>query len=182
ALGMEVEPLSQYSVIFYAITLAGAIYALFAQFVQKKFGNPQRVKEIQKEMQEINKRYAEALKSKDDSKLKKADADQRRIPALMTESMKFQFIPLLVLLPVLFVLPNLLRGQFPVFEVELPFPVPLFPLHFLQHFNFDGFPNFRTVFGSYGYFWVAVFFIGILAQGALWIYGKAKKSFGHSGD
>ncbi|MFH1470684.1 MAG: EMC3/TMCO1 family protein [Candidatus Micrarchaeota archaeon] len=168
--------------IFYSITLAAAIYALFAQFVQKRFGNPKRVKEIQKEMQEINKKYADALKSKDDSKLKKADIDQRRIPTLMMESMKYQFTPLIILLPVLFVLPTFLRGQFPVFEIETPFPVPLFPLHFLQHFNFDGFPNFRTVFGTYGWFWVAVFFTGILAQGGLWLYGKAKKKLGHSED
>ncbi len=182
---MQVEPFSQYSVIFYSITIIAALYAIFAQFAQRKFGNPARVKEIQKEMQDINKRYTEALKSNNDSKLKKADLDQRRIPSLMMESMRYQFVPLLLIFPLLFILPTFLKHQFPVFEIETPVPVPLFPMQILKHLfslnfgqMFEGFPNFRSDFGTYGWFWVAVVFIGLFAQGGIWLFGEAKKKLG----
>ncbi len=174
----SVEPLSQYSVIFYSITLCAGAYALFSQFIQKKFGNPKRVKEIQTEMTEINKKYADAMKSKDDSKLKRAEDDQKRIPSLMFESMKYQFTPLLILLPLLFVIPAFLRYMFPVFDVETPLPIPLFPLQILRHFNLDGFPNFRSLYGAYGWFWVAVVFIGLFASIMVWAYNEVKKMLG----
>ncbi len=176
---MQVEPFSQYSIIFYCITITAALYAIFAYVVQKKVGNPTRVKEIQTEMQDINKRYYAAVKSSDNSKIKKAELDQQRIPTLMMESMKYQFMPLLVLLPVLFVLPSFLKSQFPVFEIETPVSIPLFPLNFLR-FDFSGFPNLRSIFGTYGWFWVAVVFIGLFAQLGLWAVGKIKKALGIS--
>lgn len=164
---MQVEPFSQYSIIFYSITLTAALYVLFSQFVTKKFGNPDRVKQIQQEMTDTNKKYAEALKSKDESKIKKAEADQARIFPLMMESMKYQFTPLLILLPLLWVLPGFLKNQFPVFEVETPVAIPVF----IQHF--EKFPNWRAEFGTYGWFWVAVVFIGLFAFLLVTLYEKA---------
>ena len=166
---MSVDPLSQGSMVFYAITCSAGAYALFSQYVTRRFGNQVRVKEIQKEMNDINKRYSESLKSKDESKVKKAEADQSRVPKLMMEMMMYQFKPMLILLPVLFIFPAFLRSQFPGFEITLPVDVPVF----LQHF--ERFPNWRHLFGTYGWFWVAVIFISLLASLLAGAVNRAKE-------
>jgi uncharacterized membrane protein (DUF106 family) len=159
--------LSEYSIIFYAVTFSAAAYVLFYQFIVKRFGNPVRVKEIQEEMNRMNKNYQDSLKSKDESRIKKAEQDQSRIFSLMMESMKYQFIPFFIVLPIIFVLPSFLKGQFPVFEVELPFSFPVA----IQHF--ERFPNWRSVFGTFGWFFMSVFFISSLSQIIIWLYNKA---------
>ena len=161
-----VDPLSEYSIMFYSITLCSAVYVLFSQTVTRKFGNPDRVKQIQAEIADTNKRYSDALKTKDESKIKKAEADQGRIFTLMTESMKYQFIPLIVILPVLFVFAPILRGQFPLFEITLPISLPVLTGGFSLQW--------RSLFGAYGWFIVCAMFTGLLSYAIVEIFVKKK--------
>lgn len=164
-----IEELSiQSSTIFYAIAISAGIYVLFSKYVINRFGNRTRVKEIQKEMNEINKNYQEALKSKNDSRIKKAEKDQARIYPLLMESMKYQFLPLLILFPVIIVFSDILRNTFPTFAIILPVDLPIA----IQ--NWQNFPNWRNLFGSYGFFWVAVVFISMLSELLIAAYKRVR--------
>ena len=149
------EPFSEYSIMFYSITLCAGIYVTFAQFIQRKVGNPEKVKEIQQEISLANKRYQEALKSKDDEKIKKAEKEQMRAMKMSFEPFKYSLPPLLVIIPVFLVASAFLRGQYPMFDIELPFAIPV-PVGLLAF-------TWRSIFGALGWFVVSAFFIGMLA-------------------
>ncbi|MFH1447236.1 MAG: EMC3/TMCO1 family protein [Candidatus Micrarchaeota archaeon] len=156
------------STIFYLIiTFAGA-YVLFSKYIVHRFGNRDRLKEIQKEMGEINKRYKDALKSKEDNRIKKAEKEQARIWPMMSESMRYQFMPLLVLFPIIILFSDLLRKTFPAFAIILPFDLPII----MQ--NWEHFPNWRNMFGSYGFFWVSVVFISMFSELSMAVYKKVR--------
>lgn len=67
---------------FWIVTLCGLIYAGISQFIRGKIVDMKRMKEIQKEMNEVNKQYLEALKKKDN---KRMDALQEKQNAIMPE-------------------------------------------------------------------------------------------------
>ncbi len=146
---------------FIIVTLSAAVYLLLSSFVMKTFGKRDRVMEIQKEMNEMNKEHREALKGGDKERLARAEKNYGRMMPLLTESMMLQFRPLIVLLPILFIIPPFLRGQYPAFQIKLPIPLPVpFPLDaFINRF-----PNARDVFGAVGWFWIFVVFGGLLLQ------------------
>ncbi|MEW6329726.1 MAG: EMC3/TMCO1 family protein, partial [Candidatus Micrarchaeota archaeon] len=107
---------------FIVITLSAGLYLLFSSFVMKTFGRRDRVMEIQKEMNEMNKEHREALKSGDKERLARAEKNYSRMMPLLTESMTLQFRPLIVLLPILFIVPPFLRAQYPEFQIKMPIP------------------------------------------------------------
>ncbi|MFH1285656.1 MAG: EMC3/TMCO1 family protein [Candidatus Micrarchaeota archaeon] len=143
---------------FFAISLLALVYSLFTAYVTNRFGNRERVKEIQKIMGDLSKNFNEATKRGNKDEIKKAEEEQAKMPNLLMESMILQFKPLIFSLPLLIILPMILRSLFPVFEITLPFSLPIF----IQ--NFDKFPNWRNVFGAVGWFWVVLLFGGFAMQ------------------
>jgi uncharacterized membrane protein (DUF106 family) len=143
---------------FYVISAIGIMYAMISLAITKRFGNRERVKQIQNEMKEITNKQQAALKQNDTAELKRLEAENARIPALLKESMFLQFKPLIFLLPFLLVLPAVARMLYPDFIITLPFQLPVF----IQHF--ERFPNWRSEFGAVGWFWLAFLLASLLAQ------------------
>ncbi|VVC03617.1 Uncharacterised protein [Candidatus Burarchaeum australiense] len=151
---------------FYVISAIGLAYALISIAITKRFGNRERVQQIQKEMQEITKKQQDAIKNGNEKDMDRANSDSGRIPALLKESMILQFKPLIFLLPFLLILPAIAKWLYPDFIITLPFQLPIF----IQHF--ERFPNWRAEFGAVGWFWLAFLFSSLLAQG---IVGQMQK-------
>ncbi|MFA6035720.1 MAG: EMC3/TMCO1 family protein [Candidatus Micrarchaeia archaeon] len=151
---------------FGVISLIGLAYAFISIGITNRFGNRQRVKEIQKQINDTTKAYQAAVKGGDEAEIKKCEAEQGKMPGLLRESMVLQFKPLVFLLPFLLVLPAVAHWLFPAFIITLPFELPVF----IQHF--ERFPNWRSEFGPVGWFWLAFLFSSLLAQG---ITGQIKK-------
>lgn len=143
---------------FAAITSMSVLYSAFSLFITQRFGNRQRVKEIQEQINAVHKGYSGALKRNDKPEMAKYEAEQAKLPGLLKESMLLQFKPLLITLPFLFILPWVARTYFPDFVITLPFSLPVF----IQHL--ERFPNWRSVFGPVGWFWVAFIFTSLLAS------------------
>ena len=143
---------------FYAVSAIGIAYSLISIIITKRFGNRERVKEIQKEVNEINKRYTDALKRGDKAEVARTQAEQARLPGLLKDSMILQFKPLVLLLPFLLVLPAVARMLFPDFVITLSFDIPIF----IQ--NWERFPNWRSEFGAVGWFWLSFLFSSLSAQ------------------
>ena len=116
------------------------------------------MKQIQKEISDITKKQQAAIKKNDEAELKRLEAENARIPALLKESMIMQFKPLIFLLPFLLVLPALARMLYPDFIINLPFQLPVF----IQ--LFERFPNWRSEFGAVGWFWLSFLFASLMAQ------------------
>lgn len=151
---------------FGVISLIGIAYALISIGITNRFGNRQRVKEIQKQINDTTKAYQAAVKKGDEAETKKWEAEQGKMPSLLRESMVLQFKPLVFLLPFLLILPAVCRWLYPDFVITLPFQLPIA----IQHF--ERFPNWRSEFGAVGWFWLAFLFSSLLAQG---ITGQVKK-------
>jgi len=151
---------------FFAISIAALIYSAVANLLIQKIGNRERAKQIQDEMSRVNKLAEEAMKSGNEKKKKEAEDAQAKMPGLLKESMILQFKPMLVVLPVWYLLAWALKQAFPAFEVKLSFALPIV----IQ--NLENFPNWRDTFGVNGWFILAILFGGLLMQ---FIVGKMKE-------
>lgn len=150
--------MSEQIIAFFVIAITAMLYSVASIFITSKYGNKERVKQIQDEMKAINKEYTESLKSNDKKRIEKAEKEQARIANLLKESMILQFKPLIFTLPLLLLIPMILGNTFPDFVIQLSQPIPVFIQHLEQ------FPNWRSVFGSRGWFWVSLVFTSLAMQ------------------
>ncbi len=139
----------------YAIAALAVGYTLLSQFIIMKIGNPKRIKEIQAESTRLSKEMQEAGKSKDEKRLEALNKEYETFMPKLTEMMIIQMKPMIVILPLLFVLTPAVKSFFEGFIITLPFSLPIV----IQHF--EKFPNWRDTFGSYGWFWICVIFSGL---------------------
>ncbi len=145
-----------------------ATYSLAYRYLTQKFGNRERVKEIQKTFNDLNKEFSEASKKNDQQKVQQIMKKQQEAMPMLTESMILQFKPMLFVLPVLLIIPPILRDHFTSFVIQLPFSIPVF----IQHF--EKFPNWRDTFGPVGWFFISIFIIQIILTILLGAYSKLK--------
>lgn len=145
-------------VAFVAITLTALFYTVVSNYVMRRWGDRERVKQIQDEMNRINKMMQDAIRRNDEKKKALAEKEQEKLPELLKESMILQFKPLVFTLPVFFVLTWVLRELFPFFVIRLSVSIPVF----VQ--NLDRFPNWRNEFGVTGWFILSLIFMGLLMQ------------------
>ncbi|VVB57056.1 Uncharacterised protein [uncultured archaeon] len=139
----------------WAIGALAVGYALLSQFIIAKIGNPKRIKEIQAESTRLSKEMQEAAKSKDERRIEALNKEYEQFMPKITEMMVIQMKPMIVILPLLFILTPAVRGFFGEFVITLPVSLPIF----IQHF--EKFPNWRDTFGAYGWFWICVIFAGL---------------------
>lgn len=147
----------------HVILVMAVAYSLASLVLQFTLGNRVRVKHIQKEMSDLQKKIQNASESKDEKELKKLQETQSHMTGLMFESMKYQFKPLLVILPVFIILfggfgfDGFLISWYPHFQIILPFDlhVPaLFSLNVLQ----------EGLYGVRGFFLVSILFSSLAIQ------------------
>lgn len=155
-------------VAFFAITLTALVYCAFSIHIARTWGNRKRVKEIQEEMNRISAKLRR-IDYNSEAGRKEAEEEQKRIPALMNESMMLQFKPLVITLPLFLVMSYVLKTLFSNFVIKLPFALPIF----IQ--NLDRFPNWRDEFGPIGWFVLCLLFSSILMQIIIDKTGKGGK-------
>ncbi|MBI4360657.1 DUF106 domain-containing protein [Candidatus Micrarchaeota archaeon] len=147
----------------HVVLVLAVAYSLFSLLLQFTLGNRVRVKGIQKEMADLQKKIQKASESKDEKEVKKLQETQSHMTGLMFESMKYQFKPLLVVLPVFIALfggfgfNGFLMDWYSGFRIVLPFDLHL-PALFSFNILTDG------VYGVRGFFLVGVLFSGLLIQ------------------
>ena len=151
----------------YAIAAIATAYALVSTFIYQKIGNPKRVREIQAESNRLSKAMGEAVKSKNDKRIDAINKEYEKFFPQMGEMMMHQFKPLIVVIPLIFILTPIIKSVFAGFTITLPFYLPIFVqktgmilnLSFLGDFN--TFLNWRDFFGPIGWFWLCVLFAGL---------------------
>lgn len=111
-------------------------------------------------MNRVNKEYAAASKANDKSRMAELEKEISEFPKLMGESMMLSLRSIAISLPIIIVVPWLMRAAFPVFSIQLPFPLPV-------PFRSEALIEWRDTFGAYGWFWISFIFIGGVAQ-LLW--------------
>jgi uncharacterized membrane protein (DUF106 family) len=84
-----------------AVIALGAAYTAFSVILQRKLGNAKRSREIQGHVQALTKELNTMLKGNASSE--EISRKQGEIMPLIGESMKMQFKPMLIILPVFFV-------------------------------------------------------------------------------
>ncbi|MCL6088868.1 MAG: EMC3/TMCO1 family protein [Candidatus Marsarchaeota archaeon] len=161
------------SLAVWIIFAVGVAYALLSQFIIQKVGNPKRLKEIQAESARLNKQMQEAVKSKDEGRIQRADKEYKDFMPKISEMMFIQMKPMIVVLPILLLLGPALKQAFSNFVITLPFQLPIV----IQ--NLEKFPNWRDTFGAYGWFYLSVFVAGLaisLIKGAWEKYAGGRKT------
>lgn len=81
--------------------IGALLYILLSLLLQRKFGNPMRLAEIQTIMNKKYKELTELSKTADQALL---SAKQKEITPLMSEMMKIQYKPMFVVMPVFLVI------------------------------------------------------------------------------
>ncbi len=79
------------------VTLVAIAYSVVSFVIQRKVGNYQRIKEIQKSSSDISKELSEASKAKDQARIDAAMKKQGDIMPMMSEMMMLQMKPLMVI-------------------------------------------------------------------------------------
>lgn len=134
------------------MTVLAVVYVAFSVFVQRKLVNMKRLYETQNIIKEKSKELNELAKNKADSQLMLAK--QKEITSLLSESMKSQFKPMFVILPVFIV----------VYYLIFPAVYPSDPNVTLLSMTF----NYRY------YFIIVAFVLGLLFSVALMINDRLK--------
>lgn len=147
------------------ITVMALVYSVLSMVLQYTLGNRRRVQQIQKEMTDLQKEFQKAAKDGDEKELKRLDEKQKHMTGLMFESMRYQFKPMLVILPSFIILfggfgfAGILNELYPNFLIQLPIALhlngnELLGLNILHD----------SVYGVRGYFLVVLFFSGVFLQ------------------
>lgn len=147
------------------ITAMALVYSVVSMVLQYTLGNRRRVQQIQKDMQDLQKEFQKAVKDGDEKELKRLDEKQKHMTGLMFESMKYQFKPMLVILPSFIILfggfgfEGVLPLVYPTYSIQLPIALHLSGSELLGlNILHD------SVYGVRGFFLVVLFFSGILLQ------------------
>lgn len=147
------------------IAVIGIGTSFLISFLMMKYGNRGRIKEIQDEMNKVNKEMMEATKNNDKARLAKLEKEADRLPALMKESMILNFKSMAFSLPLIIIAPWIVIQTFPGFVITLPFNLPV-------PFRSANIIDWRSTFGPNGWFWITFIFLG----GALQLVHSKVKS------
>ena len=85
---------------FWFVTLCGLIYSGISQFVRGKFVDMERMKELQKELNKLNKEYIEAMKKQNTKRMDEIQAKQNKIMPEFNGMMGGQLKVMLVIIVV----------------------------------------------------------------------------------
>jgi uncharacterized membrane protein (DUF106 family) len=136
------------------MTVLAVVYVAFSIFVQRKLVNMKRLYETQNLIQVKSKELNELAKNKADSEVMLAK--QKEITTLLSQSMKSQFKPMFVILPIFVV----------VYYLIFPVAYPSNPNVTLLSYTL----NYRN------YFIVVAFVLGLLFSIGLMINDRLKMS------
>ncbi len=148
------------------ICIFSFVFSLISAWVNRKFGNRKRTKEIQKQINDFQKELKEAQAKKDEKKIKKLEAQQKDMLKLAQEMMFLPFKSMIIILPLFFVALYLINMFFPGVVITLPFSLPVPKLPEIIAW--------RNVFGSRGTFILFTVVFGLVIEGFITLYEKLK--------
>lgn len=136
------------------IILLALAFSILSFYVNKKFGKRDRLKEIQREVNDYNKKLREATLKKDEEALKKLQQDEPRIMELTKEMLFLPFRSILIMGPIFLIIFSVLPMLFPNYLVKTPIPLlgSIWPI------------TFRDVFGVKGLFLYSLLLFGIVIE------------------
>lgn len=106
------------------IFLTSLAYVLFSLLVRRRLTNMEKMKAIQEKMKEHNKLLADAIKRKDEKKMKMLEAEQAKIMPEMMKSTLEQMKPMIIILPVFILLFGFVKTTFGFYYMWLGVGIP----------------------------------------------------------
>jgi len=155
------------------IALAALIWVVVSQLLRRKLVDTKKLKREQARMKELQKQVQGLLKQNDEKSRQKADELQKEMLELMNRTMGGSMKPLLVTLPIIFVVYWVLGNMFSGIPIEIPFAVPV--VHRMAEFPFFG--NFEIT-STLSWLWWFIYcsiLIGIVFNVAIKIIEKTRE-------
>ncbi len=139
------------------ITIWSILFSLLSFFINYKWGNRQKVKDIQKEVQDYQKQMAAAVKEKNDAKVKELQNKDREMMEKMQEMMLLPLKTMIIILPLFFIVITLITSTYHDFIIKLPFAIHISEILSLKIFS-------PSLYGPRGYFIVVSIFANLLLE------------------
>lgn len=145
-----------------AIMLIALAAAFFSYYANKKFGKREKVKELQKKVNDYQKELKKAYDEKNEARIKELKEREPEMLKAMQEMMLLPFRSMIIIAPLyLILLAIVLPALFPKYVVTLPFSLP-------SWYTIWEASSWRNWFGARGFFiWSAIFF-GIIMIELFW--------------
>ncbi len=150
------------------LLVAGTLFAVVSFVVQRTLGQRDRVKTMQKRMNEIQKEIAAATKSGDEAHIKRMEPKEKEMMSIMQETMGLSFKPLIVIIPLFIGFMALLQGPYNNFLITLPFGI-----HVPEILRWPPAILSPSVYGYRGFFIVCSFFANLWLE---FLYGRIQKA------
>jgi uncharacterized membrane protein (DUF106 family) len=151
------------------LVVVAVAFAFVSFFINSKLGERKKTRAIQKEVQAFQKKLMEATKKNDEAELKKLEGEQKEMMGKMQEMLLLPFKPMIVILPLFFIVIALIQTYFAGFLIQLPIALHLnniFSLQILQ----------SSVYGPRGFFILTAAVIALILEIAyMRIEGKVDK-------
>lgn len=157
------------------IFFVSLVYVLITVFLNKKYGGRDRIKQIQKEINDYQKELKKATESSDEQAVKRLQAREKEVTGMMSEMMTLPLKSMVIILPIFFVFigtegflglhfPGIVNYAFPGFITQLPFD-----LHVNAVFSTNVLSNVpqASTYGARGFFIVAALFWGLVSEALL---------------
>ena len=133
------------------------LFSIVSFYINYKWGNRQKVKDIQKEVQDYQKQMAAAVKEKNDAKVKELQSKDREMMEKMQSMMLLPLKTMIIILPLFFIVITLITSTYHDFIVKLPIGIhisEIFALKILQ----------PSLYGPRGYFIVISIISNLLLE------------------
>lgn len=128
-----------------AITLSTLVFSLVSFYLNRKIGGREKVKAIQKEINDFQKSFEKANKEKDEKELARLKLIEPQVMGKMQEMLFLPLKAMIVILPLFLIFIYLIQQFYPGFTIVLPIgihPQQLLSLNVLHD----------TTYGSRGFF------------------------------
>ncbi|MCL5011472.1 MAG: EMC3/TMCO1 family protein [Candidatus Marsarchaeota archaeon] len=148
------------------LVAVSVVFAFISFFINSKLER-KKARSIQKEVQAFQKKLMDATKKNDEAELKKLEAEQKQMMGKMQEMLLLPFKPLIVILPIFFIVIALIESYFAGFLIQLPIALHLneiFSLHILQ----------SSIYGPRGFFILTAAVVALILE---MIYLKIEGKF-----
>lgn len=149
-----------------AIAVSAVATSLLISELSRRYGGRERIMEIQKFVNEINKQYYAAGRAKDERKIAELEMKMKDFPKLMGESIVLQMKNLLIIIVIFLAATWLVKLVFPVFTIDLPFQLPV--PRFQENMLFE----MKSTFGAYGWF---ILSLAVFGSAASFIMSKIQR-------
>lgn len=139
------------------IAIWSILFSLLSFFINYKWGNRQKVKDIQKEVQDYQKAMAAAVKEKNDPKIKELQSKDREMMEKMQEMMLLPLKTMIIILPLFLIVITLVSSTYHGFLIKLPFGLHISEVLSLKILE-------PSLYGARGFFIVISIFANLILE------------------